>query len=218
VDRQSKLVSLSELSIDPMKQQKSEVPSRQSPMHSLTFKDATLEDVQSIADLHTESWRRFYRGILPDAYLNGPIVEERREAWNVRLSSAHSGRQLVHMALDGMNLVGFTCVLADAEPERGILLDNLHVLSRHQGRGIGRQLFGKSDHWANQVEPGRPMHLWVFEANRQARRFYETLSGRIVDRQLKNVAGVDVASLCYLWDDPSEAIALCKEEGWKRNG
>ena len=172
----------------------------------MTFRDATLADGDAIAELHTASWRRFYRGILPDVYLDGPVPEERRRVWTDRLSNTRQDRQRVHIALDGSIPVGFTCVLADEEPEPGILLDNLHVLESHQGLGIGRQLFRKSVHWANQLEPGRPMHLWVFEANRQAMQFYNALRGKMVDRQLKRIAGVDVPSVCYVWEDLGKMV------------
>ena len=42
-------------------------------MNVITFRPATLADSQRIASLHTVSWRDAYRGILPDAYLEGPI-------------------------------------------------------------------------------------------------------------------------------------------------
>ena len=176
-------------------------------MTSLAYRDAILADAPSIADLHTASWQRFYRGILPDAFLDGSIVGERRTVWHDRLTRSRHDRQLVHLALDGANLVGFTCVLADEEPERGILLDNLHVLESHHGLGIGRQLFRTSARWASQIQPRRPMHLWVFEANRQARNFYGALGGMIVERRAKAIAGVNVMSLCYVWSDLGEVMA-----------
>jgi GNAT superfamily N-acetyltransferase len=176
-------------------------------MTSLAFRDATIADAHSVADLHTTNWQRFYRGVLPDGYLDGTIVEERRALWRERLSHSQHDRQLVHLALDDTNLVGFTCVLADEEPERGALLDNLHVLESHQGLGIGRQLFRQSARWASRIHPGQPMHLWVFEANQQARGFYDALGGKIVERRAKVIAGADVMSLCYVWDDPGEASA-----------
>ena len=41
-------------------------------------------DANAIAAVHAESWRTAYRGILSDAYLDGPIDAERRRLWRAR--------------------------------------------------------------------------------------------------------------------------------------
>ena len=51
-------------------------------------------------------------------------------------------------------------------------------------------------------EPGWPIHLWVFEANAGARRFYDALGGEVVGQRKKELLkGVEVASLLYVWRD-----------------
>jgi hypothetical protein len=48
------------------------------------------------------------------------------------------------------------------------------------------------------------MHLLVFEANHPARRFYEALNGKVVERYAqKTPAGVVVPSLRFLWEKPA---------------
>ena len=170
-------------------------------MESFTFREATVSDATSVASLHIESWQNSYRGILPDAYLDGPIVNERQHVWHLRLSTPSLNRQLVVLAMNHGAPIGFVCVLLDEEPARGACLDNLHVSFRYQGHGIGRQLFAKGAQWTRKVEPSWPMHLWVFEENHSARHFYDSLDGKIVDRKFKHIGGVDVPSLCYLWND-----------------
>ncbi len=170
-------------------------------METLIFREATKADATSVASLHTESWRNSYRGILPDSYLDGPIVRDRQDVWKHRLSSPSKQRQLVVLAMNREAPIGFVCVLLDEEPERGACLDNLHVASRYQGQGIGRHLLAKGAQWVTKVQPGWPMHLWVFEDNQVARRFYDSLDGTIVDREFKRIGGVDVPSLCYVWND-----------------
>ncbi len=170
-------------------------------METFIFREATISDSTSVASLHTESWRNTYRGILPDSYLDGPIVKERQNAWQLRLSSPSLHRQLVVLAINHETPIGFLCVLLDEEPARGACLDNLHVASRYQGQGIGRQLLAKGAQWVTKVQPGWSMHLWVFEENQAARHFYDSLDGTIVDREFKYIGGVDVPSLCYVWND-----------------
>jgi GNAT superfamily N-acetyltransferase len=172
------------------------------------IRSATLADGQSIASLHMASWRNTYRGILPDTYLDGPIAEERASFWQARLASPGADRRHV-LVLEGEGeLVGFVCVLLDQEPQWGACLDNLHVLPRLKGHGLGKQLFSSAAQWVVSKEPGWPMHLWVFEANYGARRFYEALGGEVVERCFKETpAGVRIASLRYVWRD-LDAVAF----------
>jgi GNAT superfamily N-acetyltransferase len=171
-------------------------------MNPFVFRSATRDDVEAVAALHTESWRHAYRGILPDAYLDGPIVQERLSLWQVRFSSPNSHRHLVLLAESGKKLVGFACVLLDEEPPWGACLDNLHVLPNWRGMGLGRQLFGRVAQWVLLMEPGWGMHLWVFEANSGARRLYDRLGGAVVELHSKRITeGVEAPSLRYFWPD-----------------
>ncbi len=165
------------------------------------IREARKEDAASIAELHAESWRNAYRGILPDEYLDGPIINDRISVWQERLASSQPERQFILLAIEGDLLQGFACVLLDEEPEWGACLDNLHVLPHRKGQGLGRQLFARAAQWVSATEPTWLLHLWVFERNHDARRFYDSLGGAIVEHGNKHIAGVDVPSVRYLWND-----------------
>ena len=171
-------------------------------MNTVIFRSATLADSQRIASLHTVSWRDAYRGILPDTYLAGPIVNERATHWQSRLLSPCTNRRCVLLAEAEGTLVAFVCVLLDEEPLWGACLDNLHVLPKLRSQGLGRQLFCRAAQWVMSNEPGWPIHLWVFEANDEARRFYDAISGEVVEHRLKRApGGANIPSLRYVWRD-----------------
>jgi GNAT superfamily N-acetyltransferase len=171
-------------------------------MNAITFRPATLADSQRIASLHTTSWRDAYRGILPASYLEGPIVDERVTHWQSLLSSPGANRRYVLLAEAEGTLIAFACVLLDEEPRWGACLDNLHVLPELRNQGLGRQLFSGAAQWVMSNEPGWPIHLWVFEANGEARRFYDALGGEVVEHRLKRaLGGADIPSLRYVWRD-----------------
>jgi GNAT superfamily N-acetyltransferase len=69
------------------------------------------------------------------------IVQNRMDLWNARMPAHDPERRLVLKALGDRDLVGFVCVLLDAEPSWGALFDNLHVKPGLKGQGIGYQLF-----------------------------------------------------------------------------
>jgi GNAT superfamily N-acetyltransferase len=172
-------------------------------MTSLTLRPATFDDAALIARLHTESWQNSYRKILSDDYLDHVAPTERHTMWTRRF---HYDQHLwVLLALWEGEPVGFVCLLPDGEAQRGLLLDNLHVLPGQQGRGVGRALLQAAAAQAHQLQAGTAMHLWVYEANSDARRFYSRMGGEMVDRE--NVLAPDgskATALCYRWQHPEQ--------------
>jgi GNAT superfamily N-acetyltransferase len=171
-------------------------------MNRIAFRLAIPSDHVRIASLHTENWRSSYRGVLSDAYLDHEIGEERERLWRERFLAPDIDRRYVFLAEIKTDLVGFVCVLLDEEIEWGACLDNLHVRSHIRGQGLGRQLFAKAARWVMVKQPGWPIHAWVFEANDSARRFYDTVKGEILEREVKQMpGGARVPSLRYVWRD-----------------
>lgn len=159
------------------------------------------EDIVVVTALHVASWRTAYRGIFTDAYLDTAADVERRAHWTRRLETLAPTHAGVIAELDG-EPAGFLYLIADADPARGTLLDNLHVAPGARGAGLGRQLLSRAAaeiaarHWP------AGLHLWVFDANAGARRFYERHGALLVDRTVYASAdgGVNPAS-CYAWAD-----------------
>ena len=167
---------------------------------SVVLVAAGPEDARAIAALHATSWRSAYQGLVPDAFLAGPVEDDRRTLWESRLSVPDDSQLVLKAEDDRGTMVGFTCVLRDADPAWGPLLDNLHVIPELKGRGIGVLLLQASRAWSSVVSPGQPMHLWVIEGNTQARHFYDREGGEVVERKiLELTAGIMVPALRYVW-------------------
>ena len=139
--------------------------------------DAT--DTATVARLHATSWRHAYRGILTDAYLDDDLEQERRLVWADKLAQPDAGPGWIVTAKG--TAIGFVYVRPNDDPEWGTLIDNLHVLSTHQGLGIGRQLLYTVGQWAAEHTPHMGVHLWVFADNRPARGFYARMGGKEVE-------------------------------------
>ena len=144
---------------------------------TLSFVPAREEDAAEIAALHAESWRTAYRGLLPDAFLDGPVFDNRLQLWTARMvARIQTGRFVLKAVADG-KLVGFVCVLLDAEPSWGALLDNLHVEPGLKGQGIGHRLFREARAWVAEKAPGERMHLTVIEGNRRREAVLRSSTG-----------------------------------------
>ena len=170
----------------------------------MEFRRAMLSDVKRVAELHAESWRNTYRGILADHFLDHEIFGNRLSLWQKRLSEPQPESQLILLAEECGELFGFVCAFLDADPCWGALLDNLHIHADAQSRGLGRRLMSKAVSWILQQRPGSGLYLWVFEANHQARKFYEGLQGKAAERQVQRAPGdTEVMAVRYAWDDLS---------------
>lgn len=169
----------------------------------LVLRPMSTADVEIVAALHAASWRTAYRGIFTDVYLDTAAAAERRAHWTARLAALAPTHAGVIAEVEG-RAIGFLYLIADADPARGTLLDNLHVLPDHCGHGLGRRLLARAaDEIAVRQWPAG-LHLWVFNANTGARRFYERHGAVLVDRTV--YAGADGSlhpALCYAWPDAS---------------
>ena len=164
----------------------------------MDLRPALPPDAPAIARLHAESWRRTYRGAFSDAYLDGPVFEERATLWDQRMATPRDD-QYVMLATEGDQLLGFACTFGNEDPTWGALLDNLHTAEGFEGRGIGRRLLATSARWAEQHHPGG-FYLWVLDDNARARRFYEHLGATNEGPQpIATPDGGEVTQLRYVW-------------------
>jgi GNAT superfamily N-acetyltransferase len=176
---------------------------RESPLN----RPIVASDAAAVAALHTTSWRSAYRGMLRDAYLDGDVAAERLRVWRERLAAplvANYG----FIAEGETGPVGFVFLLGGHDAAWGTLVDNLHVVPDMKGRGIGRRLLEDAAVETLQRFPRQPVHLFVFEANTSARRFYAGLGGREVERDLVEPPGGGTqAHWRVVWDDAAQLLA-----------
>jgi ribosomal protein S18 acetylase RimI-like enzyme len=113
---------------------------------------ATSDDAPGIAELHADSWRRNYRGAYSDAYLDGDLETERKVEWTTRLGAPDPDAFTV-VAEQDRTVVGFVHVRLEADPACGALINNLHVLDRPRGSGIGTRLLAETGRMLVERQP-----------------------------------------------------------------
>ncbi|HEY2527267.1 MAG TPA: GNAT family N-acetyltransferase [Xanthobacteraceae bacterium] len=170
----------------------------------MAIRTAELADADAIARLHADSWQTAYRGILSDDFLQGPLPENRRVLWRSRLSNAEGADQFILVDEHEGAIRGFACAFLEADPEWGCLLDNLHVVPDLKGKGLGRQLMGAVALRVLRSNPQGRLHLWAYEQNLEARRFYERLGGVSTECHAETAPdGSQVNVVRYCWSDLS---------------
>ena len=168
----------------------------------VTIREALITDTVQIAALHTDSWRKHYRGIWTDNYLDNDLLNERLSYWKNKLEHPANNQQ-VRVALDKNIIVGFACIFISDDPLYGTLLDNLHISSLNQGSGIGKLLIKYAARIAFETTHEPALYCWVFEQNFEARKFYERMGA--INKEvilMKNPDGITSSMTCrYIWLD-----------------
>jgi ribosomal protein S18 acetylase RimI-like enzyme len=166
------------------------------------LRPAGIEDAEAIAAFHTLSWRRTYRGMMTDEFLDRRALANRREVWHQRLRS-DARNQFVTVAHISDELAGFICAYRRHDPKWGSYIDNLHVSYEWQGQGLGRMLMRSVGEWLSNTAPHEAVYLWVMEANARARAFYDRLGATNAGTEVIPDPGGGRAPNCrYVWAEP----------------
>ena len=169
----------------------------------LRLRRATVADIDGIAELHTDSWRRNYRGAFADGFLDGDLLAERRAVWAERLT--HPGpddHTLVADPGDG-TVVGLAHTIHGVHPTWGAVLDNLHVRHDLKGHGIGRRLVTATAEAVVAHDPASGMYVEVLDQNAPAHAFYERLGAvHVHTGTFAPPGGGQATERVYAWPAP----------------
>jgi ribosomal protein S18 acetylase RimI-like enzyme len=177
----------------------------------ITIRPIGAADIAAVAELHAASWRSAYRGMLRDEYLDTDVVGDRLRAWTARLANPVDS-QFGFIAESEAGPAGFVFMLGREDATWGTLVDNLHVRPGLKGRGIGRRLLQAAAVETGRRYPGERVHLFVFEANDGARRFYASVGGQEVERGLvEPPGGGSQVHLRVAWNDAAHLLASVLE-------
>jgi len=160
---------------------------------------AHLEEAERIAAIHTASWQWHYRGILSDHYLDHVAPKERLDLWQKRFDQSNEKQGIFVVEQEG-EICGFACSYLDKDAQWGTLLDNLHVLKKWQGNGLGKLLLKKSIDWSKSQRPNDSIYLWVYKENIAATAFYLHNRGqKIEETVVDNPDGGNAIVYRILW-------------------
>lgn len=162
---------------------------------------ATIEDTFAMAQVHVDTWRTTYAGIVPDEHLANLSYERCQAGWIEHIHN-HSSTEHIFVAEDPS---GQIVAIASGGPLREAMagLDGelyvLYVLKAFQRRGYGKQLVAQVVRAL--INAGyRSMILWVLKDN-PACQFYAHLGGRPVAEKIVEIGGKRLTDVAYAWVD-----------------
>jgi len=175
---------------------------------SATIRPATIHDASHIAQVHVDSWKTTYRGIVPQEYLDSLNYAARTESWKKQL--AGSGAYFL-IAEDAGKLCGFACggSLRDPIGSCDAEIYAIYLQAEHQKHGIGRDLIS---HLAKLLlqEGFRAVVVWALEQN-PACRFYEHLGGHRIAEKPIEIGGKELVEVAYGWKNIRDLIGKANQ-------
>ncbi|MDO3411099.1 GNAT family N-acetyltransferase [Saccharibacillus sp. CPCC 101409] len=167
----------------------------------MNIRIARPEDAAGIAQVHVDSWKTTYKGIVSDAYLDSLSVEERWTRWEDRLRRPDLDEGVMVAENERGQICGFLDFGQSRETGRTqeAELYAVYLLQSEQRKGVGRKMFRKMV--AELKERGyRSLMVWVLEPN-PAVHFYKRLGAEEFERKEIRIGDEPFTEIAFCWND-----------------
>ena len=156
-------------------------------MSDIICRRATSNDLETVRQLVNESWRAAYADAIAAADMEA--ILDRRHAPQLLREQFDVADDVFLVAESNGKIVGHAYATHRSD---SLYLDRLHVEPGLNGKGIGKKLMAEVFAAARDAEP---VTVEVIDSNHRARRFYETLGFRIIERTASCNGEMGVAAL-----------------------
>ena len=162
---------------------------------------ARPEDAAGIAQVHVDSWKTTYKGIIADAYLDRLSVEEHWNRWEKRLKHPEPGEGVMVAENERGQICGFLDYGVDRETGRvhEAELYAVYLLQSEQRKGIGSEMFRQMLE-ALRTAGYRSLMVWVLEQN-PAVHFYRQVGSEEFERKEIRIGEETFTEIALRWND-----------------
>lgn len=158
------------------------------------IREATSDDAEQIANVHIQSWKTTYKGIITEKYNDDErmSLEFKINQWQDNIQNKESVVFIVEKI--NIGIIGFAHVINAGE------LCAIYILKEYQQHGLGTKIFQKSIDWLKEKRC-TTMILWCFENHYQARKWYEHLGGKLLEVKSNVIlCNNKYNKVCYQWE------------------
>lgn len=165
------------------------------------MREARAGDCQRIAEIHVESWRNTYRGIMPDSFLDAMSTSRSRIGWDLALAETGDNKKIFVSEDEAGRITGFARFGPGRDPAMPFPgeIYAIYVDLPARGFGAGTELL-KACARAASLSGWNGMYLWAATANAYA-RFYLKNGGSRHTEKTQKVAGTEIALTSFCWPD-----------------
>ena len=155
-----------------------------------------IEDTPAIARVRLDTWKVSYRGLIPDAFLDGISYEENEKRWRQALWEENKGAHGFIAEDDAGVIMGMAIAGPVRDSQEAIYkgeIYTLYVLPAYQRQGAGRALL---DACVNDLREQSlmPFLLWAYREGPGA------LGGRIIHEKEVDRGGKRLIEVCFVWN------------------
>lgn len=143
--------------------------------YQIIIRKAEIADSDGIAEVHVQSWKATYRGLIPDFILDTLSIERRRTLWENIISVGKSTTLVLELNGIVAGFVNFGSTRdSDKNPEISAEITAIYLSPYCWRQGLGRQLCEVAiAHIA--CLSFQEVTLWVLDGNERAIRFYQRM-------------------------------------------
>jgi RimJ/RimL family protein N-acetyltransferase len=132
-------------------------------------------DASRLAEVITSAWQEGFRGLVPQAFLDGMDPARSRAQWERDLHPDRRGPPNFLVVEQDASVVGFSVFGPSRDSDAGSEVGEIYALHAHPqswGRGASSRLFEETV-LTLERSGFTQATLWVMDGNHRARKFYE---------------------------------------------
>lgn len=170
----------------------------------MKIRKAMEQDVNGIANVHINSWKTTYKGILPDQYLSSMNLEAKKKNWLRNLKMLHNAT-FVAENTNG-EIIGFAA--GGPEQTNDPLIQGevyaIYFLQEYQRQGLGREMIKAVIHELMKMEH-QNLIIWALKDNPSC-GFYRALGGQVIAEKTVKMAGIELIEVGFGWEDIQDIL------------
>jgi RimJ/RimL family protein N-acetyltransferase len=161
-------------------------------------REPTPNDASALARLHVCAWQIGYRGLMPDAFLDGLSVDEAERRWSATVGHETSSMLVAEERGEVLGACRFGKSSDGNAPALTAEIYSLNVHPSAWGQGIGRGLLTATADRLALLGFSR-VTLWVIHGNARARTLYERFGFAAdgAERTTSDLIGVPLREVRY---------------------
>jgi ribosomal protein S18 acetylase RimI-like enzyme len=172
-------------------------------------REPTPNDARALARLHVCAWQVGYRGLMPDAFLDGLSVDESERTWSALLADETPS---ILVAEERGEILGACRFGTSSDNNTPALTAEIYSLNVHPslwGQGIGRGLLTAAASRLSLLGFSR-VTLWVVHGNTRARALYQRFgfARAGTERTTNDLLGVFLREVRYNFTLPGRPDAI----------
>ena len=166
------------------------------PKDEYIIRKNILEDQEQMAHIKVDGWRNAYDNIVSSKYLKSLDYESQTARY---VASFEEYKDLVLVAVKGNEVLGYSCFDIKHDQKYDSELVSLYIKPNHLGEGIGSSLLKETAKLLYE-QKCHNMILWCFKDNNNAKGFYRSLGGKIVEEKSVKIGDDEYEEVCFYFD------------------